>query len=316
MFGKTKDPIDHDGAAEGDLTVDDFFGDEAAVAETVRVDHLQQRVTQVEQQINSQFTSLAAYAQIAQEQVEMVRSEALHANERSEQKVIALIERERTDRLTDATGVVDVTARLDALDAQIEEIRQGLQLCLSNQKALADAITDLFQPAVDPPSPPTPVSAPPAPTPEPAPVASDPVTAGCHPGGADRRRIRVCVRGRPTARHRRRRTDARRIPPAAQRCGHHRADGRRRLRSGRRADRRSLARLRQHRHPTPSRRQRGSLSTANRRTTPGNTLIRPAPILFFAPGTTTARFAATPRNPAVATSSALCHTKSGRFVVS
>ena len=62
-----------------DLTVDDFFGDEAAVAEAVRVDHLQSRVTQVEQQINSQFTSLAAYAQIAQEQVEMVRSEALHA---------------------------------------------------------------------------------------------------------------------------------------------------------------------------------------------------------------------------------------------
>ncbi len=181
MFGKTKDPIDHDGAAEGDLTVDDFFGDEAAVAETVRVDHLQQRVTQVEQQINSQFTSLAAYAQIAQEQVEMVRSEALHANERSEQKVIALIERERTDRLTDATGVVDVTARLDALDAQIEEIRQGLQLCLSNQKALADAITDLFQPAVDPPSPPAPVSAPPAPAPEPAPAASDPVTAAATP---------------------------------------------------------------------------------------------------------------------------------------
>jgi hypothetical protein len=168
--------------AEGDLTVDDFFGDEAAVAETVRVDHLQQRVTQVEQQINSQFTSLAAYAQIAQEQVEMVRSEALHANERSEQKVIALIERERTDRLTDATGVVDVTARLDALDAQIEEIRQGLRLCLSNQKALADAITDLFQPAVDPPSQPAPVSTPP-PTaaPEPAPAASGPVTAAAPP---------------------------------------------------------------------------------------------------------------------------------------
>ena len=173
MFGKTKDTIDHDGTSEGDLTVDDFFGDEAAVAETVRVDHLHHRVGQVEQQINSQFTSLAAYAQIAQEQVEMVRSEALHANERSEQKVIALIERERSDRLTDATGVADVTARLDSLDAQIDEIRQGLQLCLSNQKALADAITDLFQPATDIPS-----TGAPAPTPAPAPApapASTPV---------------------------------------------------------------------------------------------------------------------------------------------
>jgi len=166
MFGKTKDPIDHDGTTEGELTVDDFFGDEAAVAETVRVDQLQQRVTHVEQQINSQFTSLAAYAQIAQEQVEMVRSEALHANERSQQKLIALVERERADRLTDATGVVDVTARLDSLDAQIEEIRQGLQLCLSNQKALADAITDLFQPASDIPS---------SATTEPAPIPVEPL---------------------------------------------------------------------------------------------------------------------------------------------
>ena len=103
----------------------------------------------------------------------MVRSEALHANERSEQKVIALVERERADRLADSTGVIDVTARLDSLDAQIEEIRQGLQLCLSNQKALADAITDLFQPTADMPSPserptdgrsvePKPATAPPA----------------------------------------------------------------------------------------------------------------------------------------------------------
>lgn len=163
MFGKTKDHIDTGDHGEDDLTVDDFFGDEAAVAEAVRVDHLQQRVTQVEQQINSQFTSLAAYAQIAQEQVEMVRSEALHANERSEQKVISLVERERADRLADSTGGFDVTARLDALDAQIEEIRQGLQLCLSNQKALADAITDLFAPVSDMPAPASAAAAAPAP---------------------------------------------------------------------------------------------------------------------------------------------------------
>ena len=151
MFGKTKEPIDHDGIAGSDLTVDDFFGDEAAVAEAVRVDHLQERVTQVEQQINSQFTSLATYAQIAQEQVEMVRAEAIHANERSEQRVIELVERERADRIADSTGGIDVTARLDSLDTQVAEIREGLQLCLSNQKALADAITDLFQPTAEAP---------------------------------------------------------------------------------------------------------------------------------------------------------------------
>jgi hypothetical protein len=145
MFGKTKETNDIVERTDLDVTIDDFFGDETAVAEAVRVDHLHQRVTQIEQQISSQFTSLAAYAQIAQEQVELVRSEAQHVSERSQQRVVGLIERERSDRIGAATGGgIDVTPRLDALDAQVAEIRDGLQQCLSNQKALADAITDLF----------------------------------------------------------------------------------------------------------------------------------------------------------------------------
>ncbi len=63
MFGKTKAFPEIDSAEE-------FFGDEAAAAEEERVDALQSRVEAVEAQLSSQFTSLAAYAQIAQEQVE------------------------------------------------------------------------------------------------------------------------------------------------------------------------------------------------------------------------------------------------------
>jgi hypothetical protein len=147
MFGKTKESNDIDDRPTADLTIDDFFGDEAAVAEAVRIDRLHQRVSSVEQQINSQFTSMAAYAQIAQEQIELVRSEAQHANERSDQRVIALIDQERIDRLTEGGATPNVTARLDALEVQVAEIRENLTQCLSNQKALADAITDLFQPS-------------------------------------------------------------------------------------------------------------------------------------------------------------------------
>lgn len=187
MFGKTKEFSDAEEHPNDGVTMDEFFGDEAGVAEAVRVDQLQQRVTQVEQQINSQFTSLAAYAQIAQEQVELVRSEAQHGKERSEQRVIELIERERADRMASPTGSsVDVVARLDTLDAQVSEIREGLQQCLSNQKALADAITDLFAPITEAPAPtptamtsamPSPLDAPTAtemlatPAPMPAPEA-------------------------------------------------------------------------------------------------------------------------------------------------
>ncbi len=147
MFGKTKEPTDIDERPDADIVIDDFFGDEAAVAEAVRVDRIQERIIQVEQQINSQFTSMAAYAQIAQDQIELVRSESQHAVERTERRMVGLIETERADRRSESTGgTLDVTARLDSLDAQVVDIRESLQQCLSNQKALADAIIDLFQP--------------------------------------------------------------------------------------------------------------------------------------------------------------------------
>ncbi|BAN00507.1 hypothetical protein [Ilumatobacter coccineus] len=152
MFGKTRD-IDE---IDNDLGVEQFFGDEAAAAEVVRVDDLHHRVTQVEQQISSQFTSMAAYAQIAQEQIETARSEAKHATERTERRMTELIERERADRI-EASGTAapaagsawtapDVAARLDTLERSVAEIKHGLNECLARQKALADAITALFEP--------------------------------------------------------------------------------------------------------------------------------------------------------------------------
>ncbi len=146
MFGKPRDIDDTDTL---DPT-DGFFGDETAAEAIVEVHDLQHRVEQVEAQINSQFTSLATYAQIAQEQVEMARAEAKSATERSEQRLTSLIERERTDRIMSFTGEApagsapDVTARLDALEHSVAQIRKGLDDCLTRQKALADAITTMF----------------------------------------------------------------------------------------------------------------------------------------------------------------------------
>ena len=131
--------------------IDGFFGDEAAAETVVEVHELQHRVQQVESQINSQFTSLATYAQIAQEQVEVARSEARATTERSEQRLTSLIERERADRISSFTGVApggsapDVTARLDALEHSVAQIRKGLDECLQRQKALAEAIATMFE---------------------------------------------------------------------------------------------------------------------------------------------------------------------------
>ena len=133
----------------------DFFGDEAAAEAVVEMDELKHRVKQAESQISSQFTSLATYAQIAQEQVEVARSEARALTERSEQRLTSLIERERADRISSFTGVApagsapDVTARLDALEHSVAQIRKGLDECLQRQKALAEAIATMFECAAE-----------------------------------------------------------------------------------------------------------------------------------------------------------------------
>jgi hypothetical protein len=149
MFGKPRDG--DDGALLDSSAIDGFFGDEAAAANALEVHELQHRVEQVEAQISSQFTSLATYAQISQEQIELARSEAKAATERSEQRITSLVERERADRISSFTGQApagsapDVTARLDALEHSVAQIRKGLDECLLRQKALADAITTMFE---------------------------------------------------------------------------------------------------------------------------------------------------------------------------
>jgi hypothetical protein len=149
MFGKPRDGDDSD--LLDSSAIDGFFGDEAAAANALEVHELAHRVEQVEAQISSQFTSLATYAQISQEQIELARSEAKAATERSEQRLTSLVERERADRISFVNGQApagsapDVTARLDALEHSVAQIRKGLDECLLRQKALADAITTMFE---------------------------------------------------------------------------------------------------------------------------------------------------------------------------
>jgi tetrahydromethanopterin S-methyltransferase subunit G len=147
MFGKTKDAIDDEFTG--------LFGDEEAADNEAQFDGVRDRLQQVEGQINSQFTSMAAYAQIAQEQIELARAESRADSERIESRVTQLIERERAERLGMPTPGIDPNAataverRLDALEEAVEVIKVGISDCLSRQKALADAITSLFQPAAD-----------------------------------------------------------------------------------------------------------------------------------------------------------------------
>ncbi len=148
MFGKTRDIHDPDtldtSAFEG------ILGDEDAASSAAEMSELRHRVDQVEAQISSQFTSLATYAQIAQEQVELARSEARAQTERSEQRLTSLVERERADRVTALTGapagtVPDLSTRLDALEQSVAQLRRSLDCSRQQQRELALAITTMFE---------------------------------------------------------------------------------------------------------------------------------------------------------------------------
>lgn len=146
MFGKTRD---HEPALLDTTGFEGILGNEAAAEHAADIHGLRDRVEQMEAQIASQFTSLATYAQIAQEQVELARAEARTATERSEQRVTSLVERERADRMT-AQGIAPVgsmphvAGRLDAVEHLVAKLQQGLDECREQQLALATAITTMF----------------------------------------------------------------------------------------------------------------------------------------------------------------------------
>ncbi len=148
MFGKTRDL--NDNGTIDTMTTEGFFGDETAADEAAQIAALRERVIQAESQINSQFTSLATYAQISQEQIELARAEAKASTERSEHRLTELIERERADRISAANVDApngsgrDVTARLDALEHSVAQIKATLDECFAQQLALAEAINRLF----------------------------------------------------------------------------------------------------------------------------------------------------------------------------
>ncbi len=147
MFGKTRDI--HDTDTLDTSALDEFFGDEAAAENSLEIHDLRDRVRQVESQISSQFTSLATYAQIAHEQIELARSEAKAATERSEHRLTSLIERERADRLAASTDFAPedsagIDSRLNALEHSVAHIQASLDDCRRQQQDLSATITTLF----------------------------------------------------------------------------------------------------------------------------------------------------------------------------
>ena len=101
------------------------------------------RLDTVESQVLSQYTSIAAYAHIAQQSVDTARAEARADLDREKDVLLSLIDRMRDVQHGDPAGA-DAVERLISLEARFDQINDLFSQCLRNQEELANSIASLL----------------------------------------------------------------------------------------------------------------------------------------------------------------------------
>ena len=123
-------------------------GEQAARAAAADV---RERLTMVEEQLRSQFTSMAAYAQISQQAVETARAESRADLDREKATLVNLIEKVRDEKGEAESNELgpsrdDTTAaRLAQLEDKFVQLTQQFALTLRYQEELANSITHLVE---------------------------------------------------------------------------------------------------------------------------------------------------------------------------
>jgi hypothetical protein len=134
-----------------------LFGDEEAAAMRSELTELRSLVEEVGNQVQSQFTTIAAHAEIARQQAEFFREEA-HANlERTRDMLIGLLEQVRRDMGDLAYGPLQggtrapwsppgpsalaTSERLAALEAKVAVAVDSAAYCFDRQQELADTMS-------------------------------------------------------------------------------------------------------------------------------------------------------------------------------
>ena len=126
-----------------------ILGDEAIAELLATVESLRSEVTQLKDRVDSQFTTIAAHAEIARQQADLARGEARADLERTRETLIGLIEQVRSEGTSahhvpgaapGASGAA-TNDRFDVMEVRIVEIGSTLERCLSRQNELADTMT-------------------------------------------------------------------------------------------------------------------------------------------------------------------------------
>ena len=132
-------------------------GEGEQAAQTAAAD-MRERLATLEGQLKSQFTSMAAYAQIAQEAVGVARAEARADLDREKATIVTLVERVHNELLGEAPRhplappsapqpSVDIStlARLALLEDKFERMSQQFTQVMRSQEELANSIAMMFE---------------------------------------------------------------------------------------------------------------------------------------------------------------------------
>ena len=140
---------------ELDELLEPFLPAEHNETGTVVAVEFRNRLVKVEQQVLSQYTSMAAYATIAKQDVETVKLEARADLDRSQATVIGLTEKLRNEINTRLDGLerrsaggdlsADGASRLANVERDLESALTALHQCLQENQELRTQIAGLVE---------------------------------------------------------------------------------------------------------------------------------------------------------------------------
>ncbi len=139
-----------------DFSGESFLPGEGEQAATAAAADVRDRLAMVEEQLKSQFTSMAAYAQISQQAIDTARAEARADLDREKATIVSLVEQVREElhgktvpppAETTAARSADPEAavRLAMLEDRFEQLSRQFAQTLKYQEDLANSIAIMFE---------------------------------------------------------------------------------------------------------------------------------------------------------------------------
>jgi ABC-type glutathione transport system ATPase component len=132
---------------------DDFLPDEATQELRIAGNDLRDRVAKIEMQMMAQYTAMAAYATISQNNTDAAKAEARHDLERTQATLIGLIERVRRE-CNDALAAIQTRGgssgegdgtRVGSLESRFDDLAGALERSIDTQRALAEQVAMLLE---------------------------------------------------------------------------------------------------------------------------------------------------------------------------